>query len=110
MILPVHSDGDHVHEAGGNVSVEEERKDPAQLGTQGPLFVHISETWGINMKMKVGMKSMKVIGIKTTNTMKVLKAMKMMGKKMMYLDAVRGRLMALKRRSETAKLILKSDY
>ena len=32
------------------------------------------------------------------------------GKKTMYLDAVRGRLMALKRRSETAKLILRSDY
>ena len=32
------------------------------------------------------------------------------GKTTMYLDAVRGRLMALKRRSETAKLILRSDY
>ena len=32
------------------------------------------------------------------------------GKKTMYLDAVRGRLMALKRRSETAKLILRLVY
>ena len=37
--------------------------------------------------------------------MKMLKKMKMK-MKTMYLDAVRGRLMALKRRSETAKLIL----
>ena len=72
MILPVHSDGDHVHEAGGNISVEEEREDSAQLGTQGPLFVHISETWGINMKLKMGMKSTKVMGKKTMKTMKVM--------------------------------------
>ena len=38
------------------------------------------------------------------------KTMKVMGKKTMYLDAVRGRLMALKRRSETAKLILRLVY
>ena len=44
MISPVDSDGDHVHEAGGNIPIEEERKDSAQLGTQGPLFVHISVT------------------------------------------------------------------
>ena len=43
-ILPVHSDGHHVHEAGSNVSIEEEGKYSAQLGTQGPLFVHISES------------------------------------------------------------------
>ena len=42
IVLPIHSDGDHVHEACGNISIEEERKDSAQLGTQGPLLVHIS--------------------------------------------------------------------
>ena len=38
------------------------------------------------------------------------KTMKVMREKTMYLDAVRGRLMALKRRSETAKLILRLVY
>ena len=42
---PVNSDCHHIHKAGGNVAIKEERKDSAQLGTQGPLFVHISVTW-----------------------------------------------------------------
>ena len=39
---PVNSDCHHIHKAGGNVAIKEERKDSAQLRTQGPLFVHIS--------------------------------------------------------------------
>ena len=89
MVLPIHSDGDHVHEACGNISIEEEREDSAELRTQGPLFVHISDT----REMKMKMKTMKMIWMKT-----------------IHLEAVRGRLMALKRRSETAKLILRSCY
>ena len=77
MILPVHSDGNHVHEAGGNISVEEERKDSAQLGTQGPLFVHISETWGINMKMKMGMRMVINMKMKVRTRMVISMKMKM---------------------------------
>ena len=44
MVLPIHSDGDHVHQACSNVPIEEEREDSAELRTQGPLFVHISES------------------------------------------------------------------
>ena len=95
IVLPIHSDGDHVHEACGNISIEEEREDSAELRTQGPLFVHISGTWGINtgmgMAMDMGEEIMMKMGVKIVV-------------EMVNLDAVRGRLIALKRRSETAKL------
>ena len=39
---PVNSDCHHIHKAGGNVAIKEERKDSAQLWSQGPLLVHIS--------------------------------------------------------------------
>ena len=95
MILPIDSDSHHVHKTRGNVSIEEERKDSAELRAQGPLFVHISGTWGINtgmgMAMDMGEEIMMKMGVKIVV-------------EMMNLDAVRGRLIALKRRSETAKL------
>ena len=43
-LLPVNSDGHHVHQGGGHVAIEEEGEDSAQGGAQGPLLVNISET------------------------------------------------------------------
>ena len=43
-LLPVNSDGHHVHQGGGHVAIEEEGEDSAQGGAQGPLLMNISET------------------------------------------------------------------
>ena len=72
--------------------------------------MHIPENVKTEMKAVGTMKVTKTMN--TTKVMGVKMNMKMilMRIKTMYLDAVRGRLMALKRRSETAKLNLRSDY
>ena len=90
-LLPVNSDGHHVHQGGGHVAIEEEGEDSAQGGAQGPLLVNISET-DIYFFVTPCMTRIYLTPIFTD----------------LYLEAVRGRLIALKRRSETAKLITKA--
>ena len=44
LSIPVHSDGDHIHQGGGHVAVKEKGKDSTEFRTEDPVLVNISET------------------------------------------------------------------
>ena len=78
--ISVDRDGHHVHQGAGHVPVEEEREDPAERGTEGPGLVDVSKPTSQDRRQFARR----------------------------YLEAVRGKLMAEKRRSDTAREITKA--
>ena len=78
--ISVDRDGHHVHEGAGHVTVEEEGEDPAECGAKGPGLMDVSEQTSQDRRQFAGG----------------------------YLEAVRGKLMAEKRRSEIARDITKA--
>ena len=43
--ISVHCDGNHVHQGGGHVPVEEEGEDATERGAQRPAVQYCSEKW-----------------------------------------------------------------